>query len=336
MFQAILAYLHYWANYGLALCKMAKNREIGWVTIDRKTGEYKREQQPLMKKLKLLILFNPLMEWVDTTRWFRHYLHEKADMEGHRMSEPSSATKIKSFVDFYHINMSDFTPSDPAAYRTFQDFFTRKHAAGTRPIYAQDNPAAAIIPADCRVVVYTTVPRARALWIKGKHFTISNLVDDEKRGHVWDQGSIASFRLSPQDYHRYHCPVDGTVKWWKQIAGDYYGVDPLAIGSDIDVLTNNARCAVEIESESFGRVLFVAIGASEVGTVRFNEKFRTPGQSVSKGEELGLFEFGGSSIIACFERGRIEFDHDLVRASERREEMDVEMGMSLGQAVREG
>jgi phosphatidylserine decarboxylase len=62
--------------------------------------------------------------------------------------------------------------------------------------------------------------------------------------------------------------VNGTVKWWKQIQGDYYGVDPIAIRSDIDILTNNARCAVCIETEEFGKVLFVAIGASEVGTVK--------------------------------------------------------------------
>jgi len=36
MFQAILAYLHAWVNYGLALYTMAKNREIGCVTVDRK------------------------------------------------------------------------------------------------------------------------------------------------------------------------------------------------------------------------------------------------------------------------------------------------------------
>jgi phosphatidylserine decarboxylase len=62
--------------------------------------------------------------------------------------------------------------------------------------------------------------------------------------------------------------VNGTVNWWKQIQGDYYGVDPIAIRSDIDILTNNARCAVCIETEEFGKVLFVAIGASEVGTVK--------------------------------------------------------------------
>ena len=79
---------------------------------------------------------------------------------------------------------------------------------------------------------------------------------------------MASFRLSPQDYHRFHSPVTGTVKWWKRIQGDYYGVDPICIRSDIDVLTCNARCVVAIETEEFGEVLFVAIGAKEVGTVK--------------------------------------------------------------------
>jgi len=45
-------------------------------------------------------------------------------------------------------------------------------------------------------------------------------------------------------------------------------VDPLCIRSDIDVLTSNARCVVAIQSEEFGEVLFVAIGAKEVGTVK--------------------------------------------------------------------
>ncbi|KAI5791470.1 phosphatidylserine decarboxylase [Pyronema domesticum] len=332
MFSAVLTYIHAWLDYGLSCCKMAKNREIGWMTIDRKTGEYKREQQPIYKKLKLLILFNPLFEWIDRTRWFRHKLHEKAYMAGHDTSEPSSAAKIRSFVDFYHIDMNDFEPSDISQYHTFQDFFIRKHKPGTRPLYAEGDNSKAVVVADSRLVVYDTVSKACRIWIKGHHFNIENLVADEKSGHIWDSGSIASFRLSPQDYHRYHCPVAGTVKWWKPIVGEYYGVDPIAIRSDIDILTNNARCAVCIESEEFGQVLFVAIGASEVGTVLINEKFRTPGSKVEKGEELGMFEFGGSSIVVCFEQGRIKFDEDLIRASDRLLEMSVEMGTSLGTA----
>lgn len=78
---------------------------------------------------------------------------------------------------------------------------------------------------------------------------------------------MASFRLSPQDYHRYHSPVEGKVKWYKQIPGDYFQVDPVALQSSVNILTENARCCVCIETEDFGLVLFVAIGATDVGTV---------------------------------------------------------------------
>jgi phosphatidylserine decarboxylase len=59
-----------------------------------------------------------------------------------------------------------------------------------------------------------------------------------------------------------------------------------------------------------------------------------PGQPFKKGEELGFFEFGGSSIIIAFEKGRIEFDKDLVELSKQCLEIDVEFGQSLGRAIR--
>ena len=84
---------------------------------------------------------------------------------------------------------------------------------------------------------------------------------------MWTDGAIASFRLSPQDYHRYHSPVTGKVSWFQQISGDYYQVDPICLSSQVDVLTRNARCCMGIETREFGMVLFVAIGATNVGTV---------------------------------------------------------------------
>lgn len=70
------------------------------------------------------------------------------------------------------------------------------------------------------------------------------------------------------------------MRWWKQIDGEYYGVDPIALRSDVNVLCMNARCAVCIDSPEFAAVLFVAIGAQEVGTVKLNEPFMTPGSKV--------------------------------------------------------
>lgn len=228
--------------------------------------------------------------------------------------------------------MADFTPSDIKAYRTFEDFFVRKHTPSSRPIYSASDPTWAVCVADSRLVVYPTVSQARALWIKGKNFTISNLIQDTDLAQSWDDGAVASFRLSPQDYHRYHSPVKGTVSWFKQIPGEYYQVDPLCLQSDVDILTQNARCCVVIDSEEFGKVLFVAIGATNVGTVEINEHIRQGKARIEKGEEIGLFQFGGSSIIVAFEQGRIEFDEDLVSVSRRKVMMAVEVGMSLGRA----
>jgi phosphatidylserine decarboxylase len=67
---------------------------------------------------------------------------------------------------------------------------------------------------------------------------------------------------------------------------------------------------------------------------RINEKFQEAGTEVKKGEEIGLFQFGGSSIIVAFESGRIQFDEDLLSVSRRRIMMDVEVGMSLGTALK--
>lgn len=60
------------------------------------------------------------------------------------------------------------------------------------------------------------------------------------------------------------------------------------------------------------------------------------GQPVKKGDELGLFQFGGSSILVAFEQGRIRFDEDLELLSAQEVMVDVEVGMSLGEATQNG
>lgn len=164
--------------------------------------------------------------------------------------------------------MNDFSPCEVDRYTTFQNFFVRRHAAGARPLYAPIDPTCAVIVADARVVVYSSVEKSRKLWIKGDQFTVGNLIRDEGLAKPWHNGAVACFRLSPQDYHRYHSPVAGRIKWFKQIPGDYFEVDPVALQSSVNILTENARSAVCIETEDFGKVLFVAVGAAEVGTVQ--------------------------------------------------------------------
>jgi phosphatidylserine decarboxylase precursor len=188
-------------------------------------------------------------------------------ISGKDEAKGSSHSQIKGFIDYYNINMDDFEPSDPEKYGSFEDFFVRKHKEGTRPITEPNNPNVAVCCADSRVVTYDTVAESKKLWIKGTDFNITNLVMDVNLGRKFDDGAVASFRLSPQDYHRYHSPIAGTVKEFRSLPGEYYEVDPIAINSNVNILTSNARDYLVIETEEFGDVLFVAIGATEVGTV---------------------------------------------------------------------
>jgi len=100
--------------------------------------------------------------------------------------------------------------------------------------------------------------------------------------------------------------------------------------STVDVLAKNDRVCIEITSPDFGHVMFIAIAAEDVGKIKINEKFKEGGQSVKKGEEIGLFEFGGSSIIVLFENGRIKWDEDLQSWSQKQIMVDVEVGMRIG------
>lgn len=54
---------------------------------------------------------------------------------------------------------------------------------------------------------------------------------------------------------------------------------------------------------------------------------------IRKGEEIGLFQFRGSSIIVAFKEGRILFDEDLLSVSQRQIIIDVEVSMSLGSST---
>lgn len=56
-----------------------QNREVGWLTKNRKTGELVCERQSPAKKVRMMLLFNPLAEWIDSTRMFGCWLREKMD-----------------------------------------------------------------------------------------------------------------------------------------------------------------------------------------------------------------------------------------------------------------
>lgn len=96
-----------------------------------------------------------------------------------------------------------------------------------------DNPKVIVSPADCRSVVYDTIDDATKIWVKGRDFSVARLLGSAY-GHEakrYDGGALGIFRLAPQDYHRFHIPIDGTMGEPRLIKGEYYTVNPMAIRS---------------------------------------------------------------------------------------------------------
>jgi phosphatidylserine decarboxylase len=230
--------------------------------------------------------------------------------QGKKYDDPVSASQIETFINFHQLDMSEVL--EPAeTFKTFNEFFYRKLRPDARPCSAPNQPKIVVSPADCRSVVFDRIEDATKIWIKGREFSVERLLGTAYPKDVprYKNGALGIFRLAPQDYHRFHIPVDGVMGTPKTIEGEYYTVNPMAIRSALDVYGENVRVLVPIDSVAHGRVMVVCVGAMMVGSTVIT---RQPGESVSRAEELGYFKFGGSTVVLLFESGVVNFDSDLI------------------------
>ena len=230
--------------------------------------------------------------------------------QGRKYDDPASAREIQSFINFHQLDMSEVL-KPVEEFKNFNEFFYRELKPDARPCSAPSNPKIIVSPADCRSVVFNNMDSATKVWVKGREFSVQRLLgnaypQDAKR---YTNGAMGIFRLAPQDYHRFHIPVDGVMDKPKLIEGEYYTVNPMAIRSALDVYGENIRVVVPIDSVSHGRVMVICVGAMMVGSTVIT---RRPGEEVHRAEELGYFKFGGSTILVLFEPGAMTFDDDLI------------------------
>lgn len=230
--------------------------------------------------------------------------------QGKKFDDPASKDEIEKFIEFHGLDMSEvLLPIEQ--FKNFNEFFYRALKPDARPCSGPDQPGIIVSPADCRTVVFNHMAPARQVWVKGREFSIERLLGDAypEDAARYENGALGIFRLAPQDYHRFHIPVDGIMGKPKTIAGEYYTVNPMAIRSTLDVYGENVRVVVPIDSVAHGRVMVICVGAMMVGSTVIT---REEGESVKRAEELGYFKFGGSTVLLLFEPGKMVFDDDLV------------------------
>lgn len=297
----------------------------------RETGKLVEEKIPHYIDVSLRIMYSTTggRSAVENNQ-IKKLLHHLSVVQGKKYDDPRSKKEIPHFIEFHGLNTEEIL--DPLdSFANFNEFFYRKLKPTARKIAEPGNPKVAVSPADCRLHVFQAIDQATSIWIKGKNFNLNNLLKDEQLAAKFAGGSLVIARLAPQDYHRFHLPVDCIIGPTRSYDGALYTVNPIAIREEVDVYTENKRNLTLLNSTEFGTVGYVSVGATMVGSIRITSK---ENQAAKKGDEHGFFAFGGSTILLLFEPGRIVFDKDLIVNSEKPIETLVRMGEGIGLSTR--
>jgi phosphatidylserine decarboxylase len=231
---------------------------------------------------------------------------------------------IEPFIKEYRMDATEFR-HPVNEFRSFNDFFIRKLKLTARPIASGKNTA--VMPADGRYFFFQSISEVDGFAVKGQKFNLATFLQNEEQSLRYANGTMIIARLCPTDYHRFHFPMDCVPGMPKLINGYLYSVNPLAIKQNIHIFSMNKRVVTELDSPEFGKVLYIEIGATNVGTINQTFEANFPYQ---KGDEKGYFSFGGSSLIILFEPNKIQLDADLTKQSQY--EIFCKMGTSLGTA----
>lgn len=231
-----------------------------------------------------------------------------------------SALAVGPFIRRNHICMDDF---EQRKFRSFNDFFTRKIRDGRRPVDETSNHL--IAPCDSKLTVYPIEAGSR-FTVKGTEYTLAELLRSRKLAERFLGGTLLLFRLTVGDYHRY-CYIDtGFVGENVSISGVFHTVNPAA-ASRYPIYKENTRTFSLLQSEHFGAVLQMEVGAAMVGRIVNNPGCRR----VVRGQEKGRFEFGGSTVIVLLQKDAAVLDEDLLRNTREDAETVVRLGMRIGE-----
>lgn len=291
---------------------------------DRQTGEILRENNASAKILRFF--------YEDAWGFpiFRYLLNNQVFcwLYGKYQDSPLSRSKINNFVTHHNINVAEIElPLDN--YRSFNEFFSRRLKPQTRPFI--NNPDVFCSPCDGKVLVYPRLTDKTSIPVKGAWLSLESLLSSKTISQTYEHGSALIVRLAPYDYHRFHFPVDGEASCARKIQGEYHSVHPIALNKVANIFCRNQRSVTELFSPNFGKIADIEVGAITIGSI---VQTYQPG-IITKGQEKGYFQYGGSTIILIFEPNAIAFDEDLIRDSAQNLEVQVLAGSQIGRKFKE-
>jgi phosphatidylserine decarboxylase len=246
---------------------------------------------------------------------------------------------IHGFLKLYRIDLEEAAVSDPDAFASFNEFFTRALKPGARPIHSASDSI--VSPCDgavseCGAISGEHILQARLL-AKAMRYTVAELLGDSAAATTYVGGQFATLYLAPFDYHRVHMPLAGTLTRLRYIPGDLFSVNGATARAVPKLFARNERVVVEFTT-SAGPMAVIFVGALNVGSISvvgfgdltprhprsaWEAPAPTPAPYFLKGAELGRFNMG-STVILLMPAGASHF-HDALRPG-----TIVRMGQSIG------
>ncbi|KAF4835119.1 L-tryptophan decarboxylase [Colletotrichum siamense] len=212
---------------------------------------------------------------------------------------------------------------------SWDDFFVRRFREGVRPVEAPERGArdprfpdpTLVVANACEsapLQVRTGVKLFDTFYLKGQPYSLGNMLNCHKRTAEFVGGTVYQAFLSALSYHRWHAPVSGKVVGIEYVPGTYYsenwseglagakgqgGEDPAAPTYSqpyLSAVATRSIMFIQADNPKIGLMAVVFIGMVEVSSCDFVVR---EGERIEKGQEIGMFHFGGSSYCMVFRPG---------------------------------
>nr|WP_315103625.1 phosphatidylserine decarboxylase [uncultured Catonella sp.] len=234
------------------------------------------------------------------------------------LDSPFSRLLIPRFIKKNNISLEGIEVPVRGFY-SFNEFFKRRK----KKTDFDENSNHLINPCDGFLSV-VKLNKYSVFKIKNTKYDLTNLLKDEKLAKEFETGYGLVYRLTPRHYHRYAFLDDGIIEKTKRIEGILHCVRPVALAK-YPVFTENTREYTVLETENFGKIVQMEIGAIMVGKIT-NHKLSG---RVARGMEKGCFEFGGSTIVVLIKKDMIRFNDELLNKLKATKEVSVYLGESI-------
>ena len=257
---------------------------------------------------------------------FATWLRDYARAWGAFLDTPASLTP-ETLASFYEHSPAYDAPESEAdsgaialgsGYQTFNQFFSRALAPGARPIHAPADNATLTAVADAgfesthRIDATGAFP---AVTVKHSHVyaDVATLLGaDDELAARFRGGTYVHYHLKPYAYHRFHTCVAGRVTAVRHLEGRTYlktGIEDGKLEGYNDASNGyefaQQRAVLLLDTaEAFGGegdlglVALVPVGMGHVSSVRVTAE---PDGYLRKGDEFGMFLYGGSGVVVLFE-----------------------------------